>query len=125
MSAGPFTTGVYQGDTGILFPVRVQPETKALTINAETNDEPTGTPQVGQPSALISGTRRQNGVIARKINIVLTADGIGTTAEYKAGTTHSVVVLSSARFASWGKGMIGTYLGIPCRVVSKTPERVN
>ena len=125
MSAGNFTSAVYANNEGTLFPARVQPETLQLTLNSVTNDTAPGTAPAGNPSVLISGTRRATGVIARKVNVRLTADGTGNKDEYREGTNHSIPVFQESIYNGYARNQTGTYLGIACICTGKTPEYVN
>lgn len=124
MSAGNFIDASYAADNGLIFPVRIQPETAQLTLDTATNTEPTADIDDGLPTLVISKSRRGFGVHPRSVTIVLTADGTGKTEEYKEGRTYRIPILQKAMYDSLVKGDVGTYLGIACKLVSKTPELV-
>jgi len=126
MSAGTFTVVGYTAsyNAGNIHPISVQPETLALTVTVNGENEINGgTPvdQVNNPiSAVVSRGRRSRGLNARKITIEFT--GTAPTG-YRAGTPITLpavnpnVVLAS-------RGATGTYLGQAIRVVGTSPEVV-
>ena len=122
MSAGSFENGKYQADNNLIYPVKVQPETKALTINAVANDYPLGDVGTGLPPIKVNASRKSRGFHTRHVVVELTANGTGETAQYVAGTRHKIIVFTSATLNSYELNATGTYLGIPCRVVFKSGE---
>lgn len=122
MSAGSFEQGKYQGDNNMIYPCRVQPETKQLTIGAVANDYPLGDVDAGMLPIKVSAGRGTRGLRPRFVTVELTANGTGTTAEYLAGTRHQVIVFTSAILNAWDLGATGTYLGIACKLVFKSGE---
>lgn len=122
MSAGAFENGKYQGDNNMIYPVKVQPETKGLTLMSIANDYPLGDVDLGMIPIRISSGRNSRGIRPRFVTVELTADGTGETAQYKAGTRHRVVVFTSATLNAWELNATGTYLGIACRLVFKSGE---
>lgn len=126
MSAGSFIRAPYVADyaAGAVHPIRVQPETLALTLNLPSGSE-SNTPtnvtvtDINVPiSARVSGGRRGVGLFARLIRIRFTnnvPDG------YLPG---SVITLPLVRiFASvLSPGTTGTYLGEDIEVVGISPE---
>jgi hypothetical protein len=59
----------------------------------------------------------------RSVTIELTADGTGETADYEGtGTRHTIPVFSETVWSGYDKGQTGTYLGIACKYVGKSPE---
>lgn len=122
MSAGSFENGKYQADNNMIYPVRVQPETKGLTIQSVANDYPLGDVGLGMLPIKVSNGRNSRGVRPRFVVVELTEDGSGETAQYLAGTRHRVVVFTSATLTAWDLNATGTYLGIECRLVFKSGE---
>lgn len=123
MSAGVFEQGKYLDDTGNCYAVRVQPESKELTLGAVANDYPTDALDPNLPTLPISQNRRGFGVKVRTVTVELTADGTGPHADYLGeGSKLTVPVFDPASYAAYGRGQVGTYLGIPCVFSSKNPE---
>lgn len=125
MSAGKFEAGKYKADDGKVFPCKVQPETKALTIASTANAYPTEAVTSGLPSIKISANKREFGVIPRNVTVVITEDGTGKTVEYDDGSTYTIPVFDKAVFDGYTKGATGTYNGIACRVTGKSNEIIN
>lgn len=127
MSAGAFTTNaIYQDNFGNLYPITVQPETITLTINAVANDQAAGPLPDNLPSVSVSKGRRSNGVNARLVRFRFT----GTLPPgYLMNGVISLPVLTSAAFASYGKGKTGTYTlngtAYDIAVVGRTAETIN
>jgi hypothetical protein len=127
MSAGAFEDGKYeQNGAAYIWPCRVQPETKGLTLNAVANAYPAAAVAADLPTMEIS--RRGNrgfGVIPRTVTIELTADGTAETGDYLGeGTQFTIPVFTESAYNSYGKGQTGTYLGIACKYIAKTGEKV-
>lgn len=125
MSAGQTLSTVYESDTGLFFPIRIQPETETLTLNTVANAAPANSPGSGLPSASVSRGRRSNGVNCRLVRFRFT----GTVPPgYLEGGVIALPVLQAATYASYGKSQTGTYTlnGTPYSVafVGKTPETV-
>lgn len=122
MSAGAFTRSKYEDDAGIVHNIRIQPETLALVIGAQTNGAPAGA-VTGRVSAKVSGGRREIGLNARKVTVAFNEgsapDGYDPTG------TIALPWLQVLSFASINRGATGTYLGAPITVVGKTPEAAN
>lgn len=122
MSAGKFNRSRYMADNGTdIYPVRVQPETLALTLGGTANAAPAGA-ATEKISARISGGRRTLGMNCRRARIQFTAappDG------YAVDKILTVPILTPTLYQSISKGTTGTYLGVACEVVGKTPEYVN
>jgi hypothetical protein len=121
MSAGAFQIAKYETDKGGLMPIRVQPETLALTIGGVANAAPTGTMTDAYGSARVGGGGRQHGVKARSVTIKFT----GTPpAGYKADSPITLPVLTQVAWAGYSKGDTGTYLGTAIVVTGvPTPEK--
>lgn len=115
MSAGPTESGKYEGNGGtFVWAVRVQPETKGLTLGSVANAYPTAVVTAGTPRIKVRKTRREVGVPIRTVTVRLTANGTGATAEYLNGSLHTVPVFRESVWNGYGEGQVGTYLGIAC-----------
>lgn len=120
MSSGAFENGKYGSNTtGGIHAVRVQPETKALTLGGVANAYPTGAVD-STPSAQIGRGKRSIGINARTVSIRLTA----TLAGYKSGSTIVLPWFVASTFDALTVGSTGTYLATACELVGKSPERV-
>lgn len=127
MSAGAFEDAKYeQNGAAHVWPCRAQPETKGLTLNAVANDYPAAVADSTLPKIEISKRgNRGFGVIPRVVTIELTADGTGSTGDYLgSGTQFTIPVFTEAAYNSYGQQQTGTYLGIACKFISKTGEKV-
>lgn len=126
MSAGAFEDGKYeQSGSTFIWPCRVQPETKGLTLNAVANAYPAGDVTLNLPTLEISKRgRRSFGVIPRVVTVRLTADGTGAQAEYTSGSQYTVPVFQQSVWDGYGKQQTGTYLGIACEFVGKSSQEV-
>lgn len=127
MSAGEFANVTYESDGGLIFPIKIQPETETLILATITNVRPTGAVGAGLPSAKVSGSRRSIGVNARLVRFKFTGaipDGYISTCG-----VLTLPVLTPAAYAAYVKSTVGTYtLGgtaYPVEYVGKTPETVN
>jgi hypothetical protein len=109
MSAGAFVITKYQASYATqIHPIKVQPETLAMTIGTVTNDPPTG--NVSSPiSAQVSGSRKKLGLHARTIAVRFT--GTPPTGYSNRGTIR-VPLLTQAIAAVAVKGAAGLYLGV-------------
>jgi hypothetical protein len=121
MSAGAFADSFYESnELGTVHPIRIQPETLALTLGGQANDAPDGASAIG-PSAQVSRGKRAIGINARSVSIKLTAALTG----YKAGSVITLPWLDPATFADiTPKVTTGTYLATACIVSGKSPETV-
>jgi hypothetical protein len=121
MSSGAFTDSFYESnELGSVHPIRVQPETLALTLGGQANTAPSGTGAIG-PSAQVSRGKRSIGINARTVTVRLTA----ALANYATGATITLPWLDPATFADiTAKVTTGTYLSTACKVVGKSPETV-
>ena len=123
MSAGAFIRSRYAStDTGLIHPIRVQPETIAASIGSTTNAAPTGAVS-NNISARVSGGKRTLGLIARRV--VLQAPASGQPTDYKPSGITTIPALQEAFFNAAVKGASCTYLGVTFTVVSRTQEVVN
>ena len=124
MSSGNFEAGKYETISGeIIYPVRVQPETKGLTLNSVANAYPTDPVTTGVSRIALRRGRRAFGPAIRTATVKLTADGTGTTAEYKENSLHVVPIFAQATYNSYTVGQTGTYLGIACELVGLFPQK--
>ena len=121
MSAGAFQDSFYESnELGSVHPIRVQPETIALTLGGQANVAPSGTGAIG-PSAQVSRGKRSIGINARTVTIQFTATKTG----YLAGSKITLPWLDPATFSDvTPKVTTGTYLEVACKVVGKSPETV-
>jgi hypothetical protein len=123
MSAGAFEIGKYEDENGNVYEVRVQPETKGLTLNSVANAYPTDDAAPDLPTLAISQSRRGFGVKVRTVTVEMTAAPTGAVADYLGlGSRLTVPVFDPATYASYGKGQTGTYLGTAVKYVGKNPE---
>lgn len=122
MSQGAFETVKYLADSangGGVYPVKVQPETYALTINAVANAVATGTLSTGATLARVSGSKRRYGLKCRTVRIQFT----GTVPTgFKTGSVVSLPVFTPTAFAAYTIGQTGTYLANAVRVVGRSSE---
>lgn len=123
MSTGIFDSDKsYKSDTGVFYPVKVQPETLLAVLNGIVNSAPT-VPITGgdlsENSAKISGSRRSYGTHTRTVSLRFT--GV-VPSGYKAGGTVTIPILDPDVYLGIKKNQTGTYLGNPVKIVSKRPE---
>jgi len=119
MSAGPFLRSRYVSDEGDVHPIRVQPETIALTIDG-TSNVPT-TDSITIPiSARVSGSRRGIGLRSRTVTFVFTDN---RPVGYEADSPLTLPWLQSSTFTGISRGDTGTYLGGDIEVLYRSPER--
>jgi len=121
MSAGAFESSFYTSDDGTVHPIRIQPETRALTIAGQANSAPAGPADENAAMVRVSGGKRTLGLTPRKIRIRFTGD---PPAGYKEGSTLSVVVLIPGHWQTYRKPLYktGTYLGAAIEVIGSSPE---
>lgn len=122
MSEGVFEDGKYQGDDGKIWKVKVQPETKGLTIDSVPNAYPADALTAGLPRLKLRVSRKTRGIKPRYVTVVLTANGTGAKAGYLAGTIHSIVVFDKDVFDAYELQDTGTYQGINCQLIMKSGE---
>jgi len=120
MSAGAFNTTKYEADSGLIFRIRVQPETLAATIGGEANDPPAGSVGVGLPSARARGSTRAIGVTARRVTCSFATPPTG----YKAGQLLSIPILTPELYNAIAFDDAVSYLGVTGKVVGKIAEGV-
>jgi hypothetical protein len=122
MSSGAFLDSFYDSNkSGSVHPIRIQPETLALTLGGQANDAPDGASAV-VGSAVVSRGKRSRGLNARTVSIRFTA----AKTDYKPGSIIRLPWLDPATFdALIPKVTTGTYLATACIVVGTTPETFN
>lgn len=127
MSTGAFEDGKYeQGGTSTnIWPLRVQPETKGLTLNSVANDYPTGDVTAGLPTMKLSTGNREFGVVPRRVTIEFTADGTGAQEDFTEGKRLTLPVFQASVWDGYAKGQTGTYQGVACKFVSKQQGDLN
>jgi hypothetical protein len=124
MSAGGFFNAKYQASAlngGGIHPIRIQPETLTLEFDGNSNASPVGAVD-NQIRPSVSGTKRQNGLIPRKVFIQF----VNAPAGYEQGVSYGLPWLDDTSFGSISRGDVGTYspLGTAESVVvtGKSPE---
>ena len=121
MSAGAFESSFYTSDDGTIHPIRIQPETRGLTIGGQANSAPSGPADTNAALVRVSGGKRTLGLTPRKIRVRFT----GTPATgYKAGSILTIAVLVPGHFQAYRKPpyQTGTYLNAAIEVVGSSPE---
>lgn len=125
MSAGAFEEGKYESGNGFIYPVRVQPESKGLTLNSAANAYPTDELTANIGTLSLTGGRRRFGVIPRTVTVEFTAEPTGAVADYSGiGSQFTVPVFDPTVWAGYSKGQTGTYLGTAIKYINKAPELV-
>lgn len=120
MSAGTFETSKYASAKGFIYPIRIQPETKSLTLGGQANDPPAGALTAGALSVRVQGGKRSIGLVARKIRVKFTGS---VPATYASGGTHAIPVLDPETYESYkDRTLTGTYLSQPVKVVGWSGE---
>jgi len=123
MSQGPFTTSRYESDIlGTIHPIRVQPETLAITLGGTANAAPAGT--AVKPSAQVSQSKRAIGINARTVTFKFAA---GSEPEgYKPDSPISVPWLqNNSAFTSAVPGITAVVAyGSTAILVGTSPEKV-
>ena len=122
MSAGEFTTGIYETNAGNFARVRIQPETLGAVIDSVQNAEGAG-PTNQEASAKVSGGKREIGVITRTVTLAWDE----TPPEGYSGDPVTIPALTPAFYdvsIPNDPASIGLYLETAVRVVGRSPERV-
>lgn len=120
MSSGGFTNARYElNGGGTIVPIKVQPETLALTDGSVVNAAPTGNVTL-EVTAYARKNKRQYGIGARYVT--LSWDGSPPTGYDDDNVT--VPVLTVAAYNAYVRGSTMTYLGEACTVVSRTDEQL-
>lgn len=120
MSSGPFVKNArYELDNGDIAPIRVQPETLALTINGVANASSADAVTTAS-SAVVSRGKRAKGINARTVTVVFDSAPTG----YKQDSPIRLPWLVPDAFVNIKSGDAGNYLGSAVTVVGKSPEYV-
>lgn len=119
MSAGAFENGKYELGGGQIARVRVQPETKALVIGAQTNTYPAADPTLPGRYPLNLNGKRRKPFSARSVSVKLTA----ALAGYKPDSILKIPIFRPAMYNAIIEGATGTYLGTAIEVVGKSNEQ--
>jgi len=119
MSAGAFDLVSYRSDDGKNIPARVQPETLQATFGGTINAAPTGAPDAGYPSVVISKSKRSHGIHPRTVTVRITA---GLPAGYLSPGSFVIPCMNTAAYTAATKGAVAGYLGGTGVVVGKSPE---
>ena len=126
MSAGELSNVSYEADSGLFFPLAIQPETETLTLNSVANAAPANSVGAGLPSAQVGKGRRSKGVNTRLVRIRFS--GATQPPGYKLNGVTTLPVLQLATFSAYGKNQTGTYTlngtAYDVAFVGKTPESV-
>jgi len=119
MSAGVFTNAKYaSSDTGLVHPIRVQPETITATVGVVPNSQPAGAIDTGI-SAQVSASARSLGLHARRVYAKIA----GTTPTGYSGTSKiSIPCLTETFYAACSKGVTLSYLGTTWTVTGRRAE---
>lgn len=119
MSSGAFVSSKYESNAEDIYPIRIQPETLALTLGSATNTAPTAAvDQVVR--AKVSGSRRAYGVHTRTVTVELTA----ALDDYEEGSLITLPWLQADTWEALAPDTTGTYLGVACRLAGKSPEKI-
>lgn len=125
MSAGAFEDGKYESGNTFVYPVRVQPESKGLTLNSVVNAYPAGELTANIGTLGLTGGRRRFGVIPRSVTVEMTATPTGAVADYAGeGSQFVVPVFNPTVWTGYSKGQTGTYLGTAVKFINKSPELI-
>ena len=121
MSAGAFESSFYTSDDGTIHPIRIQPETRGLTIGGQANSAPSGPADANAGQVRVSGGKRTLGLTPRKIRVRFTGE---PPTGYKEGGIQTIAVLVPGHFQAYRKPLYqtGTYLGAAIEVVGSSPE---
>jgi len=121
MSAGAFESSFYTSDDGTIHPIRIQPETRGLTIGGQANSAPSGPADENAALVRVSGGKRTLGLTPRKIRVRFTGE---PPTGYKEGGICTIAVLVPGHFQAYRKPpyQTGTYLGAAIEVVGSSPE---
>lgn len=123
MSAGAFIDSLYEADSGLVFPTKVQPETELAQLNGTVNDAPAGPVTPGAPYLKVRVGKRSPQLQMRYVIVKMTANPTGQYADYQGvGTSHKIVVLNPAVFAGLSKRQDATYLGTTCKITRVVGE---
>lgn len=99
--AGRFLKAKYESDSGVVYNIRIQPETVF-----DENLEPTGA-VTGKGTFRVTGSKRAYGMKARYVTL---ARSVGTDADYSGGTIYArIPVLKKASVDTLVTGSTVTY----------------
>lgn len=125
MSAGAFEDGKYGSSNTFVYPVRVQPESKDLTLGGAANAYPAGALTANIGTLALTKSRRGFGVIPRTVTVEFTEEPAGQVADYAGiGSQFTVPVFNQTVWDGYTKGQAGTYLGTACKFIVKAPELI-
>ena len=116
MSSGPYVRGTYIDDTGVLRPIRYQPE----DVIAGVNPAAAGTAAAGSPSVRISGSPRGIGVWARRVYGQWTDE----PDNYVPRGRVTLVIFTKAAFDAIALNQNIAYLGGTFQVTGKRGESI-
>lgn len=123
MSAGAFIDSIYEADSGLVFPIRVQPETELAQLNGTVNDAPIGPVTAGAPFISVRVPKRSPRLQVRYVIVKMTAQPTAQYADYQGiGTSHRIMVGNPAVFNGLAKGQAATYLNTACIITRKVGE---
>lgn len=120
MSSGPFIKSFYSSNkTGLVHPIRIQPETLALSVGGTANTAAAG-PSTSPLSAQVSQGKRSLGLNARTVTFkILSA---GTSGLQVGGTISLPWLAGAAGFDSFAAGDAIEYQGATGEVVGTSSE---
>lgn len=118
--AGAFTLSKYETDNDNIVPIKVQPETLTANVGAA-NAAPAGAVEAGYPSADVSRSKKAIGIHARTVSVKFTAT---PPTGYSTNIIYRIPILTQSVWTGATKGTTGTYLGVACIVVGKSPEAI-
>lgn len=118
-----FIKTFYQLQNGTdIAPAKVKQTTLDFQVGTQKNDPPAG-PANLKTKVLVSGSRRQTGIIPRKCRIRFT--GTAPTG-YVQNSVIAIPLMNTAIYGLiTGSSSTGTYLGAPVEILGKTPEYDN
>lgn len=127
MSAGPTLEGArYESNNGIVFPIRIQPETITLNLNSVTNALPSAQVTLDVPSARVGAGRNSFGVNARLVRITFTA---AVPPGYLENGVITLPVLTLTAYNAYTRGTTGTYnlngTDYAVKWAGRSPEKIN
>lgn len=120
MSAGPYLRAIYELNSGLKAPIRIQPETGALVFGTTNNTVPAGPADI-PVSARVSNNNRSIGIKPRTVTVRF--NGAGPEG-YSPQSTITLPWLAPATWEALAVGTVGQYLGVAVTLVGKAPERV-
>lgn len=126
MSAGGFDKVRYEGNDGVLYKCRIQPETTEFEVDSTTNNvpaQPAGT-TLSRISAQVGGSRRSLGIHTRMVRLQF-GDTAGAAPDgYKVGGVTQIPILTQTMFALVEANDTGNYLGKVVSILGVVPEVV-